>query len=74
MSSLTRHDGFLAFMALGGVLVGVTLGTQQLLVLGGERLVHQRALTLEAVETILMPVAVFVRQVLWIYSYRFLQL
>lgn len=59
-SSLTRHDGLLAFVALGRVLIGVTLSTQQLLVLGGERFVHQRALTLEAVETVLMPVAVFI--------------
>lgn len=58
--SLTRNDGLLAVVALGGVFVGVALGTQQLLVLGGERFVHQRALTLEAVETGLMPVAVFI--------------
>lgn len=60
LSSLTRNDGLLAVVALGGVFVGVALGTQQLLVLGGERFVHQRALTLEAVETGLVPVAVFI--------------
>lgn len=35
------HDGLLAIMALGGVLVGVTLSAEQLLILGGEGLVHQ---------------------------------
>jgi len=35
------HDGFLAVMALGGIFIGVTLGAQKLLILGGERLVHQ---------------------------------
>lgn len=39
--ALTRHDGLFAVMALGGVLVGVALSTQQLLILGGEWFVHQ---------------------------------
>lgn len=70
LRSLTRHDGLFAVMALGGVLVGVALSTQQLLVLGGEWFVHQRALALEAVETGLVPMAVLIRQVLWTFSYR----
>ena len=52
-------------MALGGVLVGVALGAEELVVLGGEGLVHQRALAHEAVEAVLVPVAVLVGQVLW---------
>lgn len=35
------HNGFLALMALGGIFIGVALGAQQLLILGGEGLVHQ---------------------------------
>lgn len=60
----TRDDGFLAVVALGGVFVGIALGAQQLLILGGEGFVHQGALALEALEAFLMPVAVFVRQIL----------
>lgn len=62
--SLTRHDGLLALMTFGGVLIRIALGAQQLLVFGGERLVHQWALALEAVETVLMPVTVLVGQIL----------
>lgn len=35
------HDGFLALMTLGGILIGVALSAKQLLILGGERLVYQ---------------------------------
>lgn len=51
-------------MALGGVLVGVALGAEELLILGGEGLVYQRALALETLETVLVPVAVLVGQIL----------
>lgn len=51
-------------MALGGVLVGVALGAKQLVILGGEGLVHQRALALEALETVLVPVTVLIGQIL----------
>lgn len=40
----TWHDGLLAFLALGRVLVGVAACAQQLVLLGSEGLVHQRAL------------------------------
>lgn len=36
-----RHDGLLACMAFRRILVRITLGAQQLLIFGGERLVHQ---------------------------------
>lgn len=62
--SLTRHNGLLAFMAFGGVLIRIALGAQQLLIFSGEGLVHQWALALEAVETVLMPVTVLVGQIL----------
>ena len=61
----TWHDGLLAIMALGGVFVGVALGAQQLLILGGERFVHQGALALKACEAVLVPVAVLIGQVLF---------
>ena len=64
-SELTWHDGLLAVETFGGVLVGVALGAQELLIFGGEGLVHQRALAHEAVEAVLVPVAVLVGQVLW---------
>lgn len=64
LSHLTRHYGFLALVALGGILVGVALSAEELLILGGEGLVHQRAFALEALETVLMPVAVLVGQIL----------
>lgn len=57
------HDGFLALVALGGVLVGVALGAEELLILSGEGFVHQRALALEALKAVLVPVAVLVGQV-----------
>lgn len=60
----TWHDGFLALMALGGILIRVALSAEELLILGGEGLVHQRALALETLETFLMPVTVLVGQIL----------
>lgn len=54
------HDGFLALVALGGILIGVALSAEELFILGGKGLVHQRALALEAHETLLMPVTVLV--------------
>lgn len=62
--NLTWHYGFLALVALGGILVGVALSTEELVILGGEGLVHQGAFALEAFETVLMPVAVLVGQIL----------
>lgn len=61
---LTWHDGLLAFLALGGVLMGVAVRAEQLVLLGSEGLVHKGALAPRAVETGLMPVSVLVGQVL----------
>ena len=63
-SELTWHDGLLAVETFGGVLVGVALGAQELLIFGGEGLVHQRTAALEAVEAVFVPVAVLVGQIL----------
>lgn len=60
----TWHDGFLALMALGGILIRVALGAEELLILGGEGLVHQRAFALETLETLLMPVTILIGQIL----------
>lgn len=64
LSDLTRHYGFLALVALGGILIGVALSAEELLILGGEGLVHQGAFALEALKAVLMPVAVLVGQIL----------
>lgn len=58
------HDGLLAGAALGGVVVGVALGAQQQLVFGSEGFLHQRAAAFAALKALLVPVPVFVRQVL----------
>lgn len=60
----TWHDGFLALMALGGIFIGVALWAEEPFILGGEGFVHQWAFALETLETILMPVAVLVGQIL----------
>ena len=44
--------------------VVVAVGAVELFVLGGERLVDERAATVAAVETLLMPVPILVRQIL----------
>lgn len=61
---LTWHDGLLALLALGRVLLGVAVRAEQLVLLGSEGLIHQRALAPRAVETGLMPVSVLIGQVL----------
>lgn len=60
----TWHDGFLAVVALRGILIGVALCAEELLILGGEGLVHQRAFARDAHEAVLVPVAVLVGQIL----------
>ena len=44
--------------------VVMAVGAVELLVLGGERLVDERAATVAAVEALLVPVPVLVRQIL----------
>lgn len=59
-STLTWHDGLPALLAAGRVLVGIAVGAQQLVLLGGEGLVHQRAAALRAAEAALVPVTLLV--------------
>lgn len=63
-AQLTWHDGFLACGALGRVVVGVALGAEQQVILGSEGLFHQRAAALCTLETLLVPVAILVGQIL----------
>lgn len=69
---LTRawHDGLLAAAALGGVVVGVTLRTQQQLVFSSERFLHQGATALSTLKTLLVPVTILIRQVLAVAANR----
>lgn len=68
------HDGFLAIMTLGGVFIGVALSAEELLILGGEGFVHQRAFALEALKTLLVPVTVLVGQIPGVAANRLLAL
>lgn len=63
-SILTRHDGFLACAALGGIIISVAFGAEQQIILGCEGLLHQRAAALCTLETLLVPVAILVGQIL----------
>jgi hypothetical protein len=58
----------------GGEVVVMTVGTVELVVLGGERMVDQRYLTVATLETFLVPMAVFVGQVLRVATNRRLAL
>lgn len=56
------HNCLLTGNALGGELIAVAVIAQQLLVLAGEGLVSQRAVTAEAAEAVLVVVAILVVQ------------
>jgi len=60
----TWHNCLLTGNALGGELIAVAVIAQQLLVLAGEGLVSQRAVTAEAAEAVLVVVAILVVQLL----------
>lgn len=60
----TWHDCFLASIALGGIIIRMTFSAEQQIILGRKGLFHQRAAALCALETLLMPVAILVGQVL----------
>lgn len=60
----TWHDGFLAGGALGGIIISIAFSAEQQIILGGKGLFHQRAAALCTLETLLVPVAILVRQVL----------
>lgn len=61
---LTRHNGLLAVETLRWILIRVAFSTQQELVLGSKRFLHQRATAFGALEAPLMPVTAFVGQIL----------
>lgn len=55
-------------IAPGSKVVVVAVGTVQLVVPGGERLIHKRVGAIDAFETFLMPMLVLIRQVLGVCS------
>lgn len=58
------HDCFLAGGALRGIIVGMAFSAEQQIVLGGKGLFHQRAAAFCTHETLLVPMAILVGQVL----------
>lgn len=60
----TWHDDLVAGDAFGGELVTVAVIAEQGLVLAGEGLICQRAITTEAAETVLVIVAVLIEEFL----------
>lgn len=60
----TWHDGFLAGVTLGRVIIGMAFSAEQQIILGSEGLFHQRAAALRTFEALLMPVAILIGQVL----------
>lgn len=64
-SKLTWHDHLVAGLAPVSILPGATLATHYLAIIpSAERLAGQRLVALGAAETVLMPVAVLVVQLL----------
>lgn len=61
---LTSQYGFIAAMAARSILSGAALPTHDAVVLGAERLLGQRLVTLGATETLLMPVATLMAELL----------
>lgn len=62
--TFTWHDDFVAGHALGGELVTVAVIAEQRLLLAGEGLIRQRAITAETAEAVLVIVPVLVEQLL----------
>ena len=58
----TKH--FATSVAASREVIVVAIGAVEFVVLGGERLVNQGALAVTALETLLVPMAVLVRQIL----------
>lgn len=62
--SSTWHDGLLAGVALGGVVVCVAFSAEQQILLGCKSLFYQCATALGTLEALLMPVAILIGQIL----------
>lgn len=60
----TWHNGFIAVVALGGIIIGMTFSAQQHIIFGCECFIHQRAAALGTVEALVMPMTILVRQIL----------
>lgn len=63
-STFTWHDDLVAGDAFGGELVTVAVIAEQGLILAGEGLICQRAITAETAETVLVIVPVLVEEFL----------
>lgn len=61
---LTSQDGFVAAVAARGVLPGAALAAHDAVVLGAERLLGQRLVTLHTAETLLVPVPALMAELL----------
>lgn len=64
LSTFTWHDDLVAGDALGGELITVAVIAEQGLILAGEGLICQRAITAETAETVLVIVPVLVEEFL----------
>lgn len=64
LPATTCQDGFVAAVAAGRVLSGAALPTHDAIILGAEWLFGQRLVALGAAETVLVPVAPLVAQLL----------
>lgn len=64
LSAATCQDGLVAAMAAGRVLSGAALPAHDAIILGAERLLGQRLVALGTAETVLVPVAPLVAQLL----------
>lgn len=64
LATFTWHDDLVAGDTFGGELITVAVITEQGLILAGEGLICQRAITAETAETVLVIVAVLVEEFL----------
>lgn len=65
----TWHYGFLAVVAFGGIIICMTFRAEQQIIFNSKGLFHQRAAALPTLKTLLMPVMIFVGQILGIAAY-----
>lgn len=64
LCTFTWHDDLVAGYTLGGELITVAVIAEQRVILAGERLICQRAITAETAEAVLMIMPVLVEELL----------
>lgn len=62
--TFTWHDDLVTGYTLGGELITVAVIAEQCIILAGERLICQRAITTETAEAVLMIMSVLVKELL----------